>query len=148
MAPKTNKAVNWTKSIMSELVLQDWVDCRFLPPKGEIQWCAREEETNPRPGQNEIICFVDHIDRGFHPCGSKFFRDVLHHFNIKPQDLGPKSILNLYQFQAFCKMYLQMETKINLFKEFLLQPPDGMQKWIECRTWRGHCSKEEKLSLP
>lgn len=106
MAPKSSKIVNWAKSNMSELRLQTLVDSGLLPAKEEIDWRAPKEETHPQPAQNKIIIFGDHLDRGFRPSGSKFFHDILHHFGIRPQVLGPNSILNLSQFQVFCEVYL------------------------------------------
>lgn len=117
MAPKV-KMVNWAKSNMSELRLQALVESGLLPPKEEIEWCAPEEEIHPQPGQNEIVLFADHLDRGFRPPGSKFFQDVLHFFNIRPQDMGPNSVHNLCQLQVFCEIYLQLEPSIGLFQEF------------------------------
>ena len=56
--------------------------------------------------------------RGFTPPGSKFFRDLLHYFNLHPQDIGPNSISNIYHFQIFCEVYLQTTPTIPVFKEF------------------------------
>jgi hypothetical protein len=94
---------------MSELILEDLVITRLLPAKDQINWRAPEEETQPAPGPNEIVIFGDHLDRGFRPLGSKKIRDILHHFGVRPQDLGPNSVLNLSNFQTFYEVYLQVK---------------------------------------
>ena len=117
-ASKQIKQANWAKSSMTELQLTELVNSGLLPPKEEIGWRAPEEETRPQPEQNEVIIFADHLNRGFRPPGSRFFRNVLQYYNLRPQDLAPNSILNLSNFQVFCEDYLQMEPTVNLFQEF------------------------------
>ena len=65
-----------------------------------------------------MIIFVDHLSRGFSPPGSKFFRDVLHCFQLHPQDIGPNSLSNICNFQVFCEAYLQEEPTVELFRDF------------------------------
>ena len=65
-----------------------------------------------------MIVFTDHLSRGFSPPSSKFFRDVLHFFQLHPQDIGPTSVSNICNFQVFCEAYLQDEPTVELFKEF------------------------------
>jgi hypothetical protein len=129
MAPKIAKAVNWTKSSMSSLSLNELVNYSLLSAQDHIEWRAPEEETRPALGPNEIIIFVDHLDRGFRPSGSKFFRHVLHFFGIRPQDLGPNSVLNLSNFQTFCEVYLQIEPSVSLFQEFF-----NCNRQTECKN--------------
>lgn len=112
---------------MTELQLEKLVRASLLPPKDEIEWRAPEEETRPQPDQGEVIIFADHLSRGFRPSGSRFFCNVLQHYGVRPQDLAPNSILNLSNFQVFCKVYLQVEQKVNLFLEFFY-----CNKQIEC----------------
>jgi hypothetical protein len=116
MAPKVSKAANWAKSCMIELMLEDLVNTGLLPPKEQIHWRAAHEETRPTPGQNEIVIFGDQLDRGFRPPGSKFYRDILHHFGIRPQDLAPNSVLNLSNFQVCYEAYLQIEPTVSVFQ--------------------------------
>lgn len=61
---KPSKTANWAKSSMSKLQLDELVRISLLPPKDEIKWHAPEEETRPQLGQDEIIIFADHLDRG------------------------------------------------------------------------------------
>ena len=63
------------------------------------------------------MIFADHMSRGFAPPGSKFFRDVLNFFDLRPQDIGPNSVSNIYNFQVFCEVYLGEERSLLLFRE-------------------------------
>ena len=78
------------------------------------------EEERPNPKDGEVIVFTDHMNRGFSPPSSKFFREVLHFFKLHPQDLGPNSnsISNICNFQVFCEVYLQEEPSVELFREY------------------------------
>lgn len=55
---------------------------------------------------------------GFSPPESKFLRDVLHFFQLHPQDIGPNSVSNICNFQVFCEVYLQEEPSVELFREY------------------------------
>ena len=70
------------------------------------------------PQDGELIVFMQHLDRGFSPPGSKFFRDVLASFQLHPQDIGPNSLSNICIFQVFCEVYLQEEPTVELFRDF------------------------------
>jgi len=63
------------------------------------------------------VIFVDHLARGFKPPGSKFYRDVLANFQLRPQDTGPNSVTNLCHFQVLCEVYLQEEPTVELFRD-------------------------------
>ena len=76
-----------------------------------MSYRAREpSEEKPQPQEGEV-------SRGFAPPGSKFFRDVLHFFDLKPQDIGPNSVSNICNFQVFCEVYLGEEPNLLLFRE-------------------------------
>ena len=64
-----------------------------------------------------MVIFADHMSRGFAPPGSKFFRDVLNFFDLRPQDIGPNSVSNICNFQVFCEVYLGEEPSLLLFRE-------------------------------
>ena len=76
------------------------------------------EEERPNPKDGEVIVFTDHMNRGFSPPDSKFFREVLHFFKLHPQDNGPNSISNICNFQVLCEVYLQQEPTMELFREY------------------------------
>lgn len=83
---------------MTDLYLNELVDQGLLPSKDSIHWRAPADEPAPQPNQDEVIIFAEHVERGFRPPGSKFFRDVLRYANICPQDLAANSIYNLARF--------------------------------------------------
>ena len=84
-----------------------------------MHWRApNPDEERPQPKDDEVIVFTDHMNRGFSPPGSKFFRDVLHFFQLHPQDIGPNSVSNICNFQVFCEVYLQEEPSVELFREY------------------------------
>ena len=58
------------------------------------------------------------MSQRFSPPGSKFFRDVLHFFQLHPQDIGPNFVFNICNFQVLCEAYLQEEPTVYLFREF------------------------------
>ena len=63
------------------------------------------------------MIFADHLARGFKPPGSKFYRDVLANFQLRPQDIGPNSVTNLCHFQVLSEVYLQEEPSVELFRD-------------------------------
>ena len=97
---------NWASSRVTKLVLDNLVTQGKLSAQDVVSWRAPEAENPPQPGQGEIVVFVDHIQRGFSPPGSKFLRDFLNFFDLHLQDIGPNSMTNLCQLQVFCKVYL------------------------------------------
>ena len=105
-------------SLVTKEILNDYVGQGLLAAQREIGWQVSNGETIPAPAEREIVVFTDHILRGFTPPGSKFFRDLLHYFNLHPQDIGPNSVSNICHFQIFCEVYLQMAPTVPLFKEF------------------------------
>ena len=90
---------------------------QLLPPQEEIHWRGAADEIRPQPDVGEVIVFTEHITRGFRPPGSLFFRQVLHHYGLRPQDIGPNSILNISNFTVLCESYLQIPPNLNLFLE-------------------------------
>lgn len=71
------------------------MDQGLLASKEEIGWQAALGEKQTQPAGGEVVVFVDHLQRGFSPPGSKFFRDALHFYHLHPQDLAPNSISNM-----------------------------------------------------
>ena len=90
----------------------------YLPKKEVMTYRApNPEEEFPQPKEGEVVVFTDHMNRGFTPPGSKFFRDVLHFFDLHPQDTGPNSVSNICNFQVFSEVYLGEEPNLLLFRE-------------------------------
>ena len=93
MPPKRTTVCNWVTSIVTKDTLKDFVTVGYLPEKSVMSYHApHPAEERPHTKDGKIIVFTDHMNRGFSPPGSKFFRDVLHFFKLHPQDIGPNSI--------------------------------------------------------
>ena len=71
----------------------------------------------PSHTSGEVVVFVDHLARGFKPPGSKFYRDVLADFQLRPQDTGPNSVTNMCHFQVLCEVFFQEEPTVELFRD-------------------------------
>ena len=109
---------NWAPSRVTEEQLNNLVKTGALAKKDVIHWRVPGPENPPTPKDGEVVVFADHLSRGFSPPGSKFFRDVLANFQLRPQDIGPNSVTNICHFQVFCEVYLQEEPTVELFRDF------------------------------
>ena len=119
MPPKTTTSCNWFKSIITDSTLDDFVNTVYLPKKDAVSYRPpNPAEEKPQPKEGEVIVFTDHMNRGFSPPGYKFFRDVLHFFDLRPQDIGPNSMSNICNFQVFCEVYLGEEPSLELFRNY------------------------------
>ncbi|XBI55331.1 hypothetical protein VPH35_037176 [Triticum aestivum] len=117
-APKASITCNWMKSNVTNETLADFVKSGYLPKKDVMSYRAPDpSEERPHPKDGEVVIFADHMSRGFAPPGSKFFRDVLNFFDLRPQDIGPNSVSNICNFQVFCEVYLGEEPSLLLFRE-------------------------------
>lgn len=115
VVPRTTVEANWAKSYVTLKKLNKMVADGILPPQDEIKWRAPGEETRPEPKEGEIIVFADHVTRGFRPPGSKFFRSVLHCYQLHLQVLSANSVLNICHLQVFCEAYFQIKPTLSLF---------------------------------
>lgn len=112
--PKTVTLCNWVPSIVTKNTLLDFVKVGFLPTKNILHWRAPTlGEQRPQPQDGEVIVFTDHMNRGFSPPGSKFFLDVLHFFQLHPQDIRPNSMSNICNFQVFLKYTFKKNPVLN-----------------------------------
>ena len=83
MPPKTMTTCNWVPSTVTENTLKHFVTFGYLPEKSVMSYRAPDpSKERPQPKDGEIIVFTDHMDQGFSPPGSKFFRDVMHFFKL------------------------------------------------------------------
>ncbi|XBI56898.1 hypothetical protein VPH35_038409 [Triticum aestivum] len=106
------------RSNVTDETLADFVKSGYLPKKDVMSYRAPDpSEERPQPKDGEVVIFADHMSRGFAPPGSKFFRDVLNFFDLRPQDIGPNSVSNICNFQVFCEVYLGEEPSLLLFRE-------------------------------
>ncbi len=63
-----------------------FVKSGYLPKKDVMSYRAPDpSEERPQPKDGEVVIFADHMSRGFAPPGSKFFRDVLNFFDLRPR---------------------------------------------------------------
>ena len=109
---------DWLPTKVDDTILADYVKTGNLDPQNVIGWRTGFGEDLPNPKEGEIVVFVEHLERGFKPPGSKFLRDAMAFMNVRLQDLGPNSISNLCQFQVFCEAYLRIEPSVPLFWHF------------------------------
>ncbi|XBI55483.1 hypothetical protein VPH35_037300 [Triticum aestivum] len=117
-APKAPITCNWVRSNVTDSTLADFVKTSYLPKKEVMSYRAPDpSEERPQPKDGEVVIFADHMSRGLAPPGSKFLRDVLHFFDLRPQDIGPNSVSNICNFQVFCEVYLGDEPSLLLFRE-------------------------------
>ena len=129
MAPKAAKApgtCNWVPSTVTKSKLAEFVKSGHLPKREVMSYrVPNPSEEIPQPKDGEVVVFTDHMSRGFAPPGSKLFRDVLHFFDLRPQDIGPNFVSNICNFQVFCEVYLGEEPSLLLFRElFLFEPTE------------------------
>ena len=99
--------------------MKDFVTVGYFPNKSVLHYRVPDpgEERRP-PKYGQVILFTNHMNQGFSPPGSKFFRDILHCFKLHPQDIGSNSISIIYNFQVFCEVYLQEEPSVELLREY------------------------------
>ena len=109
---------NWVPSRVTEEHLTAYVLTGALASKETIHWRVPGTENPPEPQDGEVVVFMQHLDRGFSPPGSKNFRDVLASFQLRLQDIGPNSVSNICNFQVFCEAYLQEEPTVGFFRDF------------------------------
>ena len=89
-APKVPITCNWVRSNVTDSTLADFVKMGYLPKKEVMSYRAPDpSEERPQPKDGEVVIFADHMSRGFAPPGSKFFRDVLHFFDLRPKTWDP-----------------------------------------------------------
>jgi hypothetical protein len=84
---------NWVPSEITKDFLRNAIKTGILT--GASNCRLSKGECPPMPREGEVIIFLDHVERGFSPPGSKFFRDLLHFYELHPQDLSPNSIVNM-----------------------------------------------------
>ena len=95
-------ACNWVPSRIIETHINGYVVTGALASKNVLHWRVPGPECPPEPQDGEVIVFMQHLDRGFSPPGSKKFRDVLASFQLHPQDIGPNCISNIGNTMMEC----------------------------------------------
>src|SRR4051812_5862748 len=59
--PKFTLACDWPKSIVTETRLLELGDEGLLASREDISWRAPGTESRPRPGNDEVVVFADHV---------------------------------------------------------------------------------------
>ena len=113
---KTYTACNW----VTEEDLNNHVATGALAKKEVIHWRVPGAENPPEPKDGEVIVFTDHLSRGFSPPGSKFFRDVLHFFQLHPQDIEPNSVSTFAISKCFVKLIFKRSPQLIYSKGFTI----------------------------
>ena len=69
-------SANWGKSKATNLKLGELEASQVLPLFEEIHWRGAGDEIRPIPEGHEVICFTEHITRGFRPPPPGLFSSV------------------------------------------------------------------------
>ena len=128
---------------VTETQLNNLVLIGALGRKNTIHWRVPSKECPPTPQEGEVVVFVDHLARGVKPPGSKFYRDVLANFQLRPQDTGPNSVTNMCHFQVLCGVFFQEEPTVELFRDcFHLNRRTEFTDGSYRIGWRGDSEKK------
>lgn len=122
---------NWVSSQVSDLVLKDYQEQGLLPAQEEIGWRAGQGDDIPKPGEGEVVVFIDHLLGGFSPPGSKFFRDFLNFSTFILKTLLQTAFPICANFKSSvrftCKwnplLLFSMNSSISTAKQSLLMAP-------------------------
>ena len=110
MLSKAPTACNWVPSTVTEDTLKEFATIGFLLEKNVMSYRAPDpDEERPQPEDGEVIIFTAHMNRGFSPPGSKFFRDVLQFSSFIHKILDP----TLYPISAIFKFFVKYIFKKN-----------------------------------
>ena len=111
---------DWGKSPVRPQELEDLRERALLPPLEEMNTCAPGKDTVPSPCDDERVCFVDFLPRGFgfplHP----FLHGLLYVYGIQIHDLTPNGVLNLASFFVLCECFLGIEPNWWLWKAIFM----------------------------
>jgi hypothetical protein len=79
---KRRVSCNWSSSSVYEETLENLEKEGRLPPKAVCHWRGPLDETAPTPLDEAVVVFVEAINCGFTPPGSKFWRELMHHYGL------------------------------------------------------------------
>ena len=115
MPPKTVTTCNWVPSIVTEGTLKDFVKVGYLPEKSVMHYRAPDTgEERPLPKDGEVIVFTGHMNWGFSPPNSKFFRMFCTSSNSIRKTLDPTP----YQTSVTFKFSVKYTFKKSLVSSF------------------------------
>ena len=94
-----------------------------LPEKALIGWRAANGELFPTTNIGEVVVFESFFYRGFSLPTSRFFRGLLHFYEIELVNLNPNSILHIFAFIHLCEAFLGVRPYFALSRHlFVLKP--------------------------
>ena len=111
----SRRSCNWEGSWIDEVVLESLATRGLLPPRDQCEWRAAGEEIIPDPQPGEVVIFAEHVERGFKPPGSLFFRSLMQRLGLRLDDIGPNSILQVSNFHVLCEDYLGVSPSIDFW---------------------------------
>ena len=111
----SRRSCNWEGSWIDELFLESLAARGLLPPRDQCEWRAAGEEIIPDPQLGEVVIFAEHVERGFKPPGSLFFRSLMQRLGLRLHDIGPNSMLQVSNFHVLCEDYLGAPPSIDFW---------------------------------
>ena len=111
----SRRKCNWEGSWVDEDFLESLSARGLLPPKDQCEWRAAGEEVIPNPQPGEIVIFAEHVERGFKPPGSLFFRSLMQQLGLRFHDIGPNLMLQVSNFHVLCEDYLGIPPSIDFW---------------------------------
>src|SRR5438105_14932552 len=94
------------KFTVTERGLERMVADLVLPEKTLIGWRTADGELFPTANTGEVVIFELFFYRGFSLLTSRFFRGLLHFYEIELVNLNPNSILHISAFVNLCEALL------------------------------------------
>jgi hypothetical protein len=100
---------------------QKLVEEGFLRPNvdpNRPEWIVPDDEWEPVCPPRYVVSFARFHECGFGMPVDKFIHWILHHYELKMQNLNPNSIQQVATFAALCKGYLGIEPNHILWKYY------------------------------
>ena len=80
--------------------------CRYLPSLDKMKTRAPDDEVSPRPRDDERVCFVDFVNRGFAFPVHEFFHGLMYAYGMQLHDFTPNAMLHIACFIVLCECFL------------------------------------------
>ena len=106
----------WVLSLMGETELNEMVEAGVLPDPVTAGWRPADGEPYPMPHTDELVVFEDYFWHGLGLPVHPFLRGLLEFWGASLCNLHPNTILHIFVFIHFCKVYLGILPHFNLFR--------------------------------
>ena len=113
-----DQAHEWMPSVLEDTNLQRLVDRGFLPSKELAKWKSVYQQPFPSKNTGETTVYASFFERGLGLPTSKFFRELLHFYNIELVHLNPNGITQISLFVHMCEAFLGIDPNLQLFRYF------------------------------